>query len=78
MSAAPAAPARTLLGLKQPGMPNRLVVWDTEEIRVGRAPENDIVVDDEEASRSHALFTRGTADFFIQDLRTANGTTREW
>jgi predicted component of type VI protein secretion system len=56
-------------------MPNRLVIWDTEEIKVGRAPENDIVVDDEEASRNHAHFTRGTADYFVQDLRTANGTT---
>jgi pSer/pThr/pTyr-binding forkhead associated (FHA) protein len=75
MSAAAAAPTRTLLGLKQPGQPSRLVIWDTEEIRVGRSPESDIVVDDEEASREHALFTRGTADHFIQDLRTANGTT---
>ena len=69
-----ATPTRTLLGLKQPGQPNRLVVWDTEQIRVGRSSENDIVVEDEEASRTHALFTRGTADYFVEDLRTANGT----
>jgi pSer/pThr/pTyr-binding forkhead associated (FHA) protein len=69
-----ATPTRTLLGLKQPGQPSRLVVWDTEQIRVGRSSENDIVVEDEEASRDHALFTRGTADYFVEDLRTANGT----
>ena len=70
----PSSQMRTLLGFKEPGKPGRLVVWDTAEITLGRAPENDVVVDDSDASRQHALFLRTATGHQVQDLGTANGT----
>jgi hypothetical protein len=68
------APMRTLLGLKEPGKPGYIVVWDTAEISLGRAPENDIVIDDSDASRQHALFVRTVQGHQVQDLGTSNGS----
>jgi hypothetical protein len=69
-----AAPLRTLLGLKSESGPGRIVVWDTEEIVVGRSPECDIVVEDSDSSRRHALFSKSGVDFIVEDLGTPNGT----
>ena len=74
-SAQPPAPMRNLLGFKEPGKPGRIVVWDTAEISLGRAPENDVVVDDSDASRQHALFLRTAQGHQVKDLNTSNGTT---
>ena len=71
---AAAGALRTLLGMKEPGQPGRIVVWDTEEIVAGRSPECDIVVEDPDASRRHALFSRTAAGFHVEDLGTPNGT----
>lgn len=71
----PAAPKRTLLGFKQPGRPGRIVVWDTDEIAIGRAPESDIVLDDSDVSRQHALLVRSPAGCEVRDLGTSNGTS---
>jgi hypothetical protein len=68
-------PLRTMLGCKQPGSEGRIVVWDTDELTVGRAPENDIVVDDTDCSRQHAIFSCGPEGFVLRDLGTANGTS---
>ncbi len=65
---------RTLLGMKEPGKPGRIVVWDTGEISVGRASENDVVLEDSDASRKHALFIRSAQGYGVQDLGTSNGT----
>lgn len=65
---------RTLLGMKEPGRPGRIVVWDTGEISVGRAAENDIMLEDSDASREHARFIRAAQGFTVQDLGTSNGT----
>jgi hypothetical protein len=67
-------PLRNLLGFKEPDKPGRIVVWDTEEISLGRSSENDIVVEDSDASRRHALFLRTAEGHQVQDLGTANGT----
>jgi predicted component of type VI protein secretion system len=64
----------TVLGIAEPGKPSRVIIWDTAEISVGRAPENDVVVDDTDASRQHALFRRSSAGFQVMDLGTSNGT----
>lgn len=74
MSATPRPRIHTLLGIKQAGVAKRIVVWDTETIEIGRAPENDLVLDDEELSRRHATLRRGVADHFVLDHGTANGT----
>jgi hypothetical protein len=73
-SAQPPASLRNLLGFKEPGKPGRIVVWDTEEISLGRSPENDIVIEDSDASRRHLLFLRTAQGHQVQDLGTANGS----
>ena len=40
----------TVLGVSEPGKPGRVVIWDTADITVGRSPENDLMVDDSDAS----------------------------
>lgn len=64
----------TFFVLKQPGQPDRIVVWDTQEISLGRAAENDISVDHAEISRKHAHFLRTGKSYAVQNLNTANGT----
>ncbi len=70
----PPSPMRTLLGLKEPGKKGHIVVWDTAEISLGRSPENDIVIEDSDASRNHVLFIRTAQGHQVQDLGTSNGT----
>jgi DNA-binding SARP family transcriptional activator len=41
--------------------------------RVGRLPDNDVVLDDAEVSRHHAVLSDTGATFVITDLRSANG-----
>jgi predicted component of type VI protein secretion system len=54
--------------------PDRAVVWDTLEITVGRQKGQDILVDDLEVSRQHALFRREGQRFTVEDLGTGLGT----
>jgi hypothetical protein len=45
------------------------------EIRLGRAAENDLVVDDGTLSRSHLAFTRGPlGTWLVRDVGSSNGT----
>jgi predicted component of type VI protein secretion system len=64
----------TVLGVSEPNKPGRVVIWDTADITLGRSPENDLMVDDTDASRKHAVFRRSSAGFHIEDLGTSNGT----
>jgi SARP family transcriptional regulator, regulator of embCAB operon len=41
--------------------------------RIGRLPENDIVLNDEEVSRHHAVIIDTGGSFVITDLKSANG-----
>jgi DNA-binding SARP family transcriptional activator len=41
--------------------------------RVGRLPDNDVVLDDAEVSRHHAVLSDTGTTFVITDLRSANG-----
>ncbi|MEM7412644.1 MAG: FHA domain-containing protein [Myxococcota bacterium] len=52
----------------------RLVVFDTQDLSLGRAPENDLAIDDIEMSRKHALFVREAQETRVRDLGTSNGT----
>jgi predicted component of type VI protein secretion system len=60
---------------KQPNQPDRVLVWDTNTISIGRSPENDIALEDDEVSRRHAVFARGKGGHQVMDFRTSNGTT---
>jgi len=55
--------------------PQRIVVWDTQEISAGRAAENDLVLEDVEASRTHACFCRGEGGYTVQHRSATNETT---
>ena len=41
--------------------------------RIGRLPDNDIVLDDENVSRYHAVVIDASGSFVISDLRSTNG-----
>ena len=41
--------------------------------RIGRLPDNDIVLDDVSVSRHHAVIIDTGTSFVITDLRSANG-----
>ena len=41
--------------------------------RIGRLPDNDIVLDDENVSRYHAVIIDASGSFVISDLRSTNG-----
>jgi hypothetical protein len=59
---------------RRAGKPERIVVWDTQDISVGRAPENDLVVQDPEMSRNHAQFYKSEGGYSVQNLSTSNPT----
>jgi pSer/pThr/pTyr-binding forkhead associated (FHA) protein len=45
-----------------------------EGVRLGRGPENDLVVDDGTLSRAHMLLRREGDAWTVEDLRSSNGT----
>lgn len=62
------APPPTAGIRQEPGASRRLVTL------IGRAPTNDLVVDDVSASRRHARLTVGPGTLHLEDLASANGT----
>lgn len=48
----------------------RIVIWDTVEITVGRHDTQDIVVPDPEVSRRHAVLQHRGGEFLVEDLGT--------
>ncbi|MFT3841860.1 MAG: FHA domain-containing protein [Myxococcaceae bacterium] len=48
--------------------------FDQAEARLGRTADNDIVVKDASASRSHCRVYVKNNKFFVEDLKSANGT----
>jgi predicted component of type VI protein secretion system len=65
----------TYLLLKGGGQAERIIVWDSQDVSVGRSAENDISIDDAALSRKHAEFYRSDGGWAIKDLNTSNGTT---
>ncbi|HYH99488.1 sigma 54-interacting transcriptional regulator [Hyalangium sp.] len=45
-----------------------------EELRIGKAPENDVVIDHPTVSRNHLVVRRHGDRFLVQDLDSTNGT----
>lgn len=66
--------AHTYLVIKRPGEPDQVLVWDTRTLSIGRSPENDLVVEDEEVSRKHAQLENERGAMEVGDYRTGNGT----
>lgn len=50
------------------------VAIPTSGLRLGRSPDNDLVVEDPKASRVHASLTATPSGFVIIDLNSTNGT----
>jgi pSer/pThr/pTyr-binding forkhead associated (FHA) protein/ABC-type multidrug transport system ATPase subunit len=58
-----------------PGVPEAVHPLAASALRIGRTPDNDVVLDDPLVSRSHAAVRRGTdGGFHLLDLGSANGT----
>lgn len=51
--------------------------YETSTVRIGRATDNDVVVDDPHVSRYHAELRREEGAWTLFDLNTANGTIVE-
>lgn len=47
---------------------------DEDEVRVGRDPHADILLDDSTVSRAHAVFKRRGSTFIVIDTGSLNGT----
>ena len=47
--------------------------WPVGPIRIGRAPDNDLIFDDESLSRHHAEIRWGRQGWVLHDLASANG-----
>lgn len=52
----------------------RLVVFDTQDLSLGRSPENDLALEDPEISRKHCIFKRTPQGCTVEDMGTSNGT----
>ena len=59
--------AHTYFLMKQTEEPERVLVWDTRTLSVGRSTESAVVLDDADVSRKHSIFVKEIASF-ISDL----------
>lgn len=50
------------------------MVLDRRELRIGRAPNNDFVLDDDYVSSQHARIQKVEEGWLLQDLNSTNGT----
>lgn len=64
----------TYLVMRLEDEPERVIVWDTLDISVGRLDSQDIEVSDPEVSRQHALLKHEGDVFTVEDLGTGLGT----
>jgi ABC transport system ATP-binding/permease protein len=70
-AAAPATPAEPSVDLR----PTSWISLPVTSLRIGRSPDNDLVLQDLSASRHHAELRRSATDRYeIVDLRSNNGT----
>jgi pSer/pThr/pTyr-binding forkhead associated (FHA) protein len=52
----------------------REIALNKERIAIGRAPKNEIVIDDPAISGEHAVITIYNGDVLLEDLDSTNGT----
>ena len=64
----------TFFVVKQPNQSDRIVVWDTQDITLGRSADNDFVIDHAEISRRQAVFARLNSAYVIKNHSTSNPT----
>lgn len=68
------APGEVMLVVRQGDDMGTRFALRTDEVSVGRVPDNDIVLDDVTVSRRHALLVRNGDTWLVRDLRSLNGT----
>ena len=56
------------------GSERRVLVLDGEQLTVGSAPDNDVVIDDPSVSRVHAILHQLNGRWFMEDCGSRNGT----
>ena len=57
--------------------PSRTLVVDRESVVLGRDASADVVVDDPSVSRRHVRVTQSGEGWYVEDLKSANGTWLE-
>src|SRR5712691_6917534 len=62
------------LTIQLPGMPPVHHVLKDDTITVGRMKGNNIIIDDNSVSLTHARITRRGGEFYLKDLNSTNGT----
>jgi pSer/pThr/pTyr-binding forkhead associated (FHA) protein len=68
------ATAHAKLLVKLHGQASRMIDLVTECFTIGRKPDNDLTIDDQRISSHHARIIKVQSVFFIEDLRSTNGT----
>lgn len=63
-----------LLEVVQGENPGKLIELDDEKLVIGRHPTSNIVLENHAVSRRHARIIRTNGLFFVEDLRSRNGT----
>ena len=61
------------LVVRTPGQPALEVEIDQAEMHLGRSDDCEVVIDEQDISRRHALLRRAGRGFVIQDLGSRNG-----
>lgn len=64
----------TFFVVKEPEAPERVLVWDTQDLTVGRANGNDLRVELADVSRRHARFARVEGGCVVANLSNSNAT----
>jgi predicted component of type VI protein secretion system len=62
------------LSLASGGTELRDILLVRETTTIGRAPHNDVVIDQRAVSAEHAMIVTRHGDFFLEDLNSTNGT----
>jgi len=70
----PAQRDRAVLVRMDEAHAGQVIPADGPDLRIGRHPTSALVIDDEGISRSHARIARKGASYFIEDLKSSNGT----
>lgn len=68
------APGEVMLVVRQGDAMGLRFTLRSDEVSVGRVPDNDIVLDDVTVSRRHAVLTKSGDGWIVRDLRSLNGT----
>jgi pSer/pThr/pTyr-binding forkhead associated (FHA) protein len=69
------ATAHAKLFVKLHGQASRMIDLGTDCFAIGRKTDNDLTIDDQSISSHHARIIKVQSVFFIEDLKSTNGTS---